>query len=227
MKVNTRVIDVTSGEEIYSDIWPYVSREQPLSKWVRNNAQPLHDEFENCYQSIAENIIERIFLLHEFHVASKWEGTQTCVLQPFYPEYMGIDIFSGGLKYPEVDSLQPTFEWEPFPRKKDINRDKKGILNRIDEITYDLKIWREEDYVQNEPLYSRQGIGKPEHKIEIKLEKSKKYFWTFRARLKLDGQYRVTKWAHSRIPFMPFDEDPCNLNSIPIAYYYRFKTPSE
>lgn len=227
MKVNARVIDVTSGEEIYSDIWPYVSREQPLSKWVGNNAKPLHDEFESCYQSIAENIIERIFLLHEFHVASKWEGSQTCVLQPFYPEYMGIDIFSGGLKYPEVDSLQPTLEWEPFPRKKDINRDKKGILNRIDEITYDLKIWREEDFIQNEPLYSRQGIGKPKHKIEIKLEKSKKYFWTFRARLKFDGQYRVTKWAHSRVPFMPFDEDPCNLNSIPIAYYYRFKTPSE
>jgi hypothetical protein len=229
MKVNARAIDVTSGEEIYSDIWPYVSREQPLSEWMENNGLLLHDEFEHCYQSLAENIIERIFLLYEFHVDSKWEGSQTCVLQPFYPEHKGIEFFSGGLKlkYPKVDSLQPTLEWEAFPREKDINGDKKGILTRIDEITYDLNIWKEEDFIQNDPLYTRQGIEKPEHKIEITLEQSKKYFWTFRARLKFDDQYRVTKWAHSRIPYEPIEEDPCNLNYIPATHYYRFKTQSE
>jgi hypothetical protein len=227
MKVNARAIDVTSGEEIYSDIWPYVSSEHSLSEWVENNGQLLHDEFEHCYQSLAENIIERIFLTYEFHVDSKWGGPQTCVLQPFYPEYKGIGFFSGGLKYPKVDSLQPTLKWESFPREKDIKGDKKGILNRIDSITYDLKIWREQDFIQDEPLYTKQNLKKAEHKIEITLEQSKKYFWTFRARFKLGDQYRVTKWAHSRIPWEPIEEDPCNLNYISTTHYYRFKTPSE
>ena len=227
MKVNARAIDVASSEEIYSDIWNYVSRECPLSEWVENNAQLLHGEFKHCYHSLAENIIERMFLLYEFHVDSESTGSQTCVLQPVYPEYKGIDFFSSKLKYPEVDSLQPTLEWEPFPREKDLIGDKEGILNRTDEITYDLKIWREQDFIEDEPLYTRRGIGRPEHKIEITLERSKKYFWTFRARFKLDDQYRVTKWAHSRIPRGPLKEDPCNLNYIPTTHYFRFKTPSE
>lgn len=223
MNVNARAINVTSGEEICSEIWHYISRERPLREWVENNAQLLHDELEHCYHSLAENIIEGTFLLYQFHVASMWEKSKTCVLQPIYPEYKGIGFFGSGLRYPEIDSLRPTLEWEPFPREKDINGDENGMLNRIDEITYDLKIWKEQDFVQNEPLYTRQGIGSPKHKIEIILEQSKKYYWTFRARLRLDDQYRVTKWAHSRIP----GGDTCNLNYIPTTNYYRFKTPSE
>jgi hypothetical protein len=223
MNVNTRTINVTSGEEIGTELWHYVSRERPLSEWVENNSQLLHDELEHCYHSLAENIIEGTFLLYKFHVDSTRERSKTCVLQPIYPEYRGEGSFGGGLKYPEVDSLQPTLEWEPFPREKDINGDKNGMLNRIDEITYDLKIWKEQDFVQNEPLYTRQGIGSPKHKIEVLLEPSKKYYWTFRARFRLDDQYRVTKWAHSRLP----SGGECNLNYIPATNYYRFKTPSE
>ena len=223
MNVNARAINVTSGEEICSEIWHYVSRERPLSEWVENNAQLLHDELEHCYYSLAENIIEGTFLLYQFHEDSTRERSKTCVLQPIYPEYKGKGFFGSGLMYPEVDSLRPTLEWEPFPREKDINGDKNGILNRIDEITYDLKIWKKQDFVQNEPLYTRQGIGNPKHKIEIILEQSKKYYWTFRARFRLDDQYRVTKWAHSRIPY----GGECNLNYIPTTNYYRFKTPSE
>jgi len=238
MKVNARVIDVTSGQEIYSDIWHYVSREHPISEWVENNAQLLHDEFEHCYHSLAENIIEKIFLLYEFHADSNsyldlrptttWVETATCGLMPFYPEYKGIKPFSHELKYPEIYSLQPTLEWEPFPREIDIDRDKKGILNRIDEVTYDLKIWKEQSFIQDRPLYTRQCIERPDHKVEISLEPLTKYFWTIRVRLKLDGQYRVTKWAQSAIPWQSIIKgDPCNLNYIPGTLYYRFKTPSE
>jgi len=227
MKISVKTINTISGKEIYSGIWYYVSKEHPLSEWVKNNAQRLHDEFESCYQSLSKNIIERIFLSYEFHVASSWEGSQTCVLHPVYPKYMGKGFSIDKLKYAEIDSLQPTLEWEQFPREKDVKGDKKGILNRINEISYDLKIWKEEDFVQNRPLYTKQGIRKPLHKIEISLEQSKNYFWTFRAQFKLDDQYRVTKWAHSRMPYEPFEEDPCNLNYIPITHYYRFKTPSE
>lgn len=224
MKVNVRAIDVTNVEEVYSEITEYVSRERRLSEWMENNAQEVQDEFEHCYQSLAEDIIEKIFLLYEFYVIPQRDPSWHCMLQPFYPE-LKYGFFSTKLKYPEVDSLQPTLKWEPFPREKDINEDKKGILTRINEITYDLKIWSEQDFIQDEPLYIRQGIERAEHKIEILLEQSKRYFWTFRAGFKLDGQYRVTKWAQSRIPWK--GGDPCYFDYIPVTHYYRFKTPSK
>jgi len=221
LSVNARAVDVHGGEEMYSDIWRYVSKKRPLSEWVENNAQLLNDEYEHGYQTLAENIIENIFLVYESEVVE----FRNCVLKPIYPAYVK---WRGAiwLKNPEVGSRQPTLEWEPFPREKDVKADKEGILNRIDEITYDLKIWSEQDFIQNKPLYTRQGIGRPEHKIEITLEPSKQYLWTFRARFKLDDQYRFTKWAREGIPYAS-GESPCNLNSIPIKSYWRFETPSE
>ena len=71
MKVDARVINVTDGEEIYSDIWPHVSGGYLLSEWVANNAEALYDEFDRCYYSLAENIIERTFLFYETHIDSK------------------------------------------------------------------------------------------------------------------------------------------------------------
>jgi len=71
MEVDARVINVTDGEEIYSNIWPHVSRKHLLSEWVENNAELLNDEFDRCYHSLAENIIERTFLFYETHIDSK------------------------------------------------------------------------------------------------------------------------------------------------------------
>jgi hypothetical protein len=71
MKVNARVINVTDGEEIYSNIWPHVSKEHLLSEWVKNNAELLYDEFDQSYHSFAEDIIERTFLFYETHINSK------------------------------------------------------------------------------------------------------------------------------------------------------------
>ncbi len=41
-----------------------------------------------------------------------------------------------------VDSLQPTLRWEAFPRPEDREADREGLLSRISDVTYDLKIWK-------------------------------------------------------------------------------------
>ena len=114
------------------------------------------------------------------------------------PEYPNV-----GPAYVKVDSLKPTFRWEPFPRPQDYEADKErvlkrireGVLKRIRNVAYDLKIWRAEDEFPIELIYARQGLPDPSHSIEEPLEPSTKYFWTIRARFELDGHSRVIAWG--------------------------------
>jgi hypothetical protein len=159
-------------------------------------------------------------------------------LKPVYPQPQTVRGYSGGA-FLEVDSLQPTFRWESFPRPEDLRKDENGMLGRIQNVTYDLKIWRTQDESVFEasptrqrfpkplqrplqtPIYYRQGLPKPLHKIEEPLEPSTKYIWSVRARFEVDGATRVIPWAgiwpsraYQRMPLVP---------NNPI--YYHFKTP--
>ena len=135
-------------------------------------------------------------------------------LQPEYPKDRGLYQSS------KVDSLQPTFRWEPFPRPQDYEADNERVLMRIRNVAYDLKIWRVEDDYPVELIYARQGLPEPFHKIEEPLEPSTKYFWRIRARFELDGRPRVTGWP------LGFNPSQYNLpNPVPHPFYYGFKTP--
>ncbi len=125
-----------------------------------------------------------------------------------------------------VDSLQPTLRWEAFPRPEDREADREGLLSRISDVTYDLKIWKAPAgdpgwralrgvVIHLDDAYTRQGLPHPWHELEIPLEPCTKYFWTIRAKFRLDGDLRVIQWAgltnERRLQFQ----------------YYRFKTPCE
>lgn len=139
-------------------------------------------------------------------------------LKPEYPK-MQWSFWRGRLAICEVDLLQPTVRWESFPRPKDLRNDKSGLVVRIQNVIYDLKIWRAEDYYAGKIAYKREGLPEPFHKIEEPLEPSTKYRWTIRARFEVDGRTRVTEWgaalARGRSPV------------IPNRFYYHFNTPPE
>jgi hypothetical protein len=235
MTVYARLIRVEDETEICSQTFEYKGRRFKFSDWVDNDAKIFREEFDRCYKKLSEQLIEDLFLLYVFHMDSYWSTSKFCGLSPLYPE------FTLELRYPEVDSLQPTLVWESFPRQKDKEADKAGLLSKISEVTYDLKIWKVEEKVPTELVYSKQCLTESKHKIELPLEVSTKYFWTMRARLELDGQPRVTKWSYSRVPWIVdpslalfpgailFDppDDPCKLNYIPNRNYFCFITPKK
>jgi hypothetical protein len=141
------------------------------------------------------------------------------------PEYPKMQYSFGGARIAisEVNSLQPTFRWESFPRPQDIKNDKDGLIAQIHNVTYDLKIWRVEDYNSGKIAYRREGLPEPLHKIEEPLEPSTRYSWTIRARFEVDGHIRVTEWGAL-----------CVNNRSPIVQYgspnrcysgYQFDTP--
>ena len=141
-------------------------------------------------------------------------------LKPIYPEV--VKSHSGGVFF-EVDSLQPTFRWESFPRPQDLGKNQSGLVGQIHNVTYELKIWRAQDGYQAKPVYSRQRIPEPLHKIEQPLESSTNYVWSVRARFEVDEVTMITEWAgiwrhgtDQRSPVVPNHPN-----------YYRFKTPLE
>lgn len=133
-------------------------------------------------------------------------------LRPEYPEVHW--------SFVEVDSLQPTLRWESFPRPQDREANREGLLSRIRNVTYDLKIWRVENDYPVELIYTRQGLPEPSHRIEAPLAPCTKYFWTIRARFTLDGHTRVTEWG-----VMGDTDLTRRLPRVPNPFSYRFKTP--
>jgi hypothetical protein len=98
--------------------------------------------------------------------------------------------------------------------------------------TYELKIWRAEDYIPAEEeyvpawfvyafhaelVYARSGLTEPVHTVETPFAPDTLYLWTIRARFELNGEPRVTEWGGRRFPSA----------KIPPLGYYMFKTPRQ
>ena len=138
------------------------------------------------------------------------------------PEYPAVRNWTA---FVEVDSLQPTLRWEAYPRPQDRGEDKEGVLERIRNVTYDVKIWRAENATPGEVVYVRQGLPEPWHKLERPLEPATKYFWTVRARFELDGHPRVIEWGIIGDPMVPASSPLRRSPLVPKPAHYRFKTP--
>lgn len=222
MNARIRAFQINDGKELHSDIFRYRSHERKFSEWAQNGAVELKEALETGYAEIAEAAIEKMFLLFEVKIDSTWSVAHHCMLEPLYPPQESLGFFSLQLNFPEIDTLYPTLKWESFPRDEDREADSDGILSRVSNITYELKIWEGDDGIPEKLIYSCSGLPAPEHTIGKTLRPGTEYFWTVRANFKLDGQERVTKWACSRIPWRRAP-DPCRENLIPLYNYHRFK----
>jgi hypothetical protein len=130
--------------------------------------------------------------------------------------------------YSEVDSLQPTLRWEPFPRPRDQKPKNEKLLSQIRDVTYDLKIWQAMNDYPARLVCDVTGLPEPQYHLPYPLKHNTKYFWTFRARYTLRGQPQVTRWAFSLAPAIAEGMGPggtCDLDEIPSTNYYRFTTP--
>lgn len=86
---------------------------------------------------------------------------------------------------PKVESLQPTFRWEPSSDS--------GVS--YDFIIYEcLKVsdfWKGTSRSVGREIYYRQGLNSTEHKIEETLKPDSEYYWSIRTR---QGE-TVSPWA--------------------------------
>jgi hypothetical protein len=165
-----------------------------------------------------------------------------CWLKPLKPVYQyaprkkatfsqGMDSTYPRIEFTAVKTRQPLLEWEPFPRPVDIVDDNSDALQRIDRVSYDLKIWEWDGQHRGNLVYDRVQLPEPKHRVEHSLRPHRKYLWTFRARYEYEGKPMVTGWSFSALPPATRLEGrdisvKCTLETIPDTHYYRFQTPT-
>jgi hypothetical protein len=138
-----------------------------------------------------------------------------------YPEYPPVErgTFALYSDFVVVDSLQPTFRWQAFPRAEDRKADKEGTFGQIEAVTYELRIWKTTAGKSGTLVYAREGLKTPHHTLEKPLEPATKYLWTVRACFEIDGRFRVIEWGLAG-----------NLlrdQTVPNESCFRFKTPEK
>ena len=143
-------------------------------------------------------------------------GIPVAGLQPEYPP-VERRTFSILTEFVEVRSLEPTLRWESFPRPFDRKADKEGSLDRIGEVTYELRIWRTTNGQSGDLVYAREGLKVPYHTLEKPLEPGTRYLWSVRAVFTQDGRFQVIEWGLAG--YLLRDQ------TVPNDSCFRFRTP--
>ena len=137
-------------------------------------------------------------------------GVAVTGLRAVYPP-VEKKTFAVSTEFVEVDSLEPTFQWQPFPQPED------DLANRVQDVTYEIRIWAATSGPAGKLIYSHDGIQQPSHKLEKPLAPSTRYLWSIRAHFVIEGNSRVSEWGMAGIPF--------RNESVPNLSCFRFITP--
>ncbi|HZP93388.1 MAG TPA: hypothetical protein VFB20_10970 [Burkholderiales bacterium] len=245
MLAQARLVRVADGTALLVRQFRYASPHRGFAQWAANDGRLLVEEFERAYRELAERVNDELLLVTPIDLPnfnSSWPPSQSlygmCWLAPVYPkaertapsEALTASI-SGSedmclvdpLRFGTVDSLRPTLRWSAFPRDLDREKLDPGLLNKIRDVTYDLKIWEAEGCERGRLVYERTGLPAPEHRLETALEPGQRYFWSFRARFTVDGRPMAMRWAF-------YDPYSCDADDRAPEWsgckYHRFMTPS-
>jgi len=220
MRGQARLVQVMNGAALYE--WPldYNSGPHELTKWLGDDGRLLGEELELAYRELAERVYDEAYLITPIalpFISNTWE--EKCWIEPLYPELV---LFRGY----RVDTLQPTLRWTTFPSEIVRQKLDPAVLQKISDVTYDLRIW-DEDVDQNSKsrvwtqrwrnrlIYERIGLVTPRHTVEVPLAPASRYYWSVRARFVVDGRPMATRWMRW---------NKCFSYDLSLGYY-EFHTP--
>lgn len=268
MDARVRLVSAQSGTVLSDSQFKFISERHKPKEWIANGAAPLTEAIQRGLRTIAEDLVDESFLLYypnepeqiipsqtvkesEQSQAPRNELVPHYVLSPLYPVLEPCIFCSppfaqkdtlARLNLVKVDSVQPVLRWEHFPRQYDLI-EADGQQHQITDVRYDLRIFdnsvRGSFLIPAQQVYQARDLAEPSHKIESGLNACNEYFWTVRARFKLDGRVRVTEWAGA---YKKWGYPPWYLRRMQSTYdtwtgrelpdgpewfYYPFKTPCD
>lgn len=138
----------------------------------------------------------RPFLLVLSVVAGAVTGCGKPAMVGLRPDYPPVERKWHALlaEFVEVDSLTPTFRWQPLDRV--IMDPSVPCENASTEsVTYEIRIWRTVTRGAGKLVYAKSQLTAPEHRLERPLDPGTRYYWSVRAHLAINGRLRVTEWA--------------------------------
>ncbi|MEE8388808.1 MAG: glycine zipper family protein [Acidiferrobacterales bacterium] len=221
MKVSARQIDSRSGIEKNRITYRHRAGCVAFNRMIADEGKSFSKLINDAYEKVAEEIVDDFFLLYYPKQAiDKSKVKQSIglvpefVLKPVYPPIgkKFIDFKSvffkkpknftgyGGMHFVDIDTLRPRFQWEAFPRQVDLRQ--VGLReNPFSNITYDLRLYRGmmsgkvNSVAPIDLVYSTQGLKNNHHQITKPLQPCSWYYWTVKARFKLEGVTRSTDWG--------------------------------
>lgn len=214
LTTHSRLVDTTSNNVMDKMKHIHNSDVHSATEWLQDDAEIFVHSVNDALRMTAHAMVLELFRLYYPPASAEPEGDEKAlvpyyVLRPIYPEpRRGIDLrgaflekYLGGccdIKFSHVDSLQPTFRWERFPRQLDISA-AGDLPGRFSDVSYEITIYKAEkarsQYVAGPLFYTRIHLLDPQHQIEVPLQPCGRYAWTVRARFLMDGQPRSTEWT--------------------------------
>jgi hypothetical protein len=230
----------TLAEDIVDENFLLFYPRDPVGECVADHSKP---------QSLLSGAIPPVAEFSESEVVPHYS------LKPLYPR-LGRCVLCGenpftdqshramnNLEFVKVDSTHITLRWESFPRPWDLVG-AGGNAHVITDTSYDIRVFEAGEaansqrvLVPAQQVYSVRGLHENYHKLGSELAPCKDYFWTVRARFKLDGRARVTEWAGAfgknhqpwnlRRGASPYPDWLMTKIDGPEWFYYPFKTPCD
>ena len=224
-----------------------------FSEWTAGGEKLQDQALGHLLDSAAEAILDEAFLTQEVHPARAWDPV-LCGLKHLEPAptlLPGVPLHLGS---PKVPNLNPVLAWQAFeaPLEAAEGPEPRGAVT---DIAYDLRIWRSIGGGQGELVYDRTalalasrpmpaeegspatGVRRVEHRVEATLLGDAEYLWAVRARYRVGGVVRATRWSmnqaqefHARTGSDRWfgttpRRFPCLDVGIPPLHHHRFRTP--
>jgi hypothetical protein len=120
-------------------------------------------------------------------------------------------------EFVKVDTLTPTFRWQPLTIRT--NQATRRESAKIDNLTYEIRIWRTISRDGGKLVYRREKLITTEHRVEKPLDPGTRYYWSVRAHFEIDGVDRTTEWALAGYLL--------RSEAVPNDSCLRFKTPEK
>ena len=126
-------------------------------------------------------------------------------------EVRGVKPIFPGPDDPCLDTVQPTFRWEPLPGAED---------PRVSDLVYDVRVLIA---LTDVVVASGEDLSACEYRIVTPLTYDQAYTWTVRARFRWEGRRRETEWSRLRNPQERRDQPAVLI--VPRRQYLPFRTP--
>jgi hypothetical protein len=213
-----------SRQTRYEQSFEYSSQARTFSDWLAKGGTEMQRALSEGLDQLATNIVNGVFTSADIPIPSHYwafpgtEHSGCCWICPKYPP-IDYSFFDKALRYPLVNSLQPTLSWEEIPSQEDIRRIEREIGQKPDSVYYEMRIWKEQDSKAGKLVYEKTNLSTPSHTVEVKLSPTTQYFWSVRSCFIIKGVKTCTPWAQSAMP-----NNRCPVDHITAQNYFRFMT---
>ena len=121
-------------------------------------------------------------------------------------------------EFVEVDSLAPTFRWQPFDIALVSPLHPMEPVH-VDHVRYEMRIWQTVTNSTGKLVYLQDRLAATEHRIPRSLRPGTRYYWSVRAHFEVNGERRMTEWTLAGYLL--------RSETVPNESCLRFQTPLE